>query len=89
MSGAGNCFLVADAQGLRQDLRPDSIQGIIVNNPRKDGKTIEGVLLLRSMRSDHIFADFNNPDGSHGMMCGNGSRCIVRFALDNGLEASG
>lgn len=89
MSGAGNCFLVADAQGLRQDLRPDSIQGIIVNNPRKDGKTIEGVLLLRSMSSDHIVADFYNPDGSHGMMCGNGSRCIVRFALDHGLDASG
>lgn len=30
--------------------------------------------------------DFYNPDGSGGMMCGNGARCIVAFAYDLGIR---
>lgn len=89
MSGAGNCFLVADARVAGEDLSPERIPSIIADNRRNDGNAIEGVLLLRSCTKDHVIADFYNPDGSHGMMCGNGSRCIVRFAADHGLDASG
>lgn len=87
MSGAGNCFLVADAQG--KQFQPDAhdIVTCIASNPRPDGRPIEGVLLLRQCSQNHVHADFYNPDGSHGMMCGNGARCIIRFAADHGLLA--
>ena len=32
---------------------------------------------------------FYNPDGSGGMMCGNGGRCIVAFAADLGIVKAG
>jgi diaminopimelate epimerase len=38
---------------------------------------------------EHSFdSDYYNPDGSHGMLCGNGARCAVRFALDHGTTAT-
>jgi diaminopimelate epimerase len=86
MSGAGNTFLVADGRTTTSILRPDEVRAIVADHPRADGLPIEGVLVLRS-NDDHSFAaDFYNPDGSHGMMCGNGARCIVRFATDNGVR---
>jgi diaminopimelate epimerase len=85
MSGAGNCFLVADARLHQSQLTTADILQAVNDYQRRDRLPIEGVLLLRSCNGNTIEADFFNPDGSHGMMCGNGARCIVRFALDHGL----
>ena len=83
MSGAGNRFLVGSAD---TDLQADEVKGLIDLNPRTDDAPIEGVLLLREKTSESFTADFYNPDGSRGMMCGNGARCIVRFAVDKGVN---
>ncbi|HLP28297.1 MAG TPA: diaminopimelate epimerase [Candidatus Didemnitutus sp.] len=89
MSGAGNTFLVADGRAhVQPDLSPDDVLNALANNPRSDGIDIEGVLVLRSSDAHTFAADYYNPDGSHGMMCGNGSRCIVRFAVDHGVDAT-
>lgn len=89
MSGAGNTFLVADGRtDPHPNLSPDDVLNVIANHPRADGAEIEGVLVLRSSDLHFFAADYYNPDGSHGMMCGNGSRCIVRFAVDNGVDAA-
>lgn len=89
MSGAGNTFLVSDGrESLQMELDPHEIREIIASNPRVDGLPIEGVLILRSLNKGSFDAEYYNPDGSYGMMCGNGSRCIVRFAIDRGLDAS-
>jgi len=87
MSGTGNVFLVADGRNSHDQVyTAQYIHGVIANHPRKDALSIEGVLILRRS-DDHSFdADYFNPDGSHGMMCGNGSRCIVRFAIDAGVD---
>lgn len=85
MSGAGNCFLVADARKHETPLTREDVLHAVIDNQRNDQRSVEGVLLLNSCSEDTIEADFYNPDGSHGMMCGNGARCIVRFALDHGL----
>ena len=84
MSGAGNTFLVMDGRGGITELPPGTVRTLIDQNPRSDGAAIEGVLVLRRITEQHVTADFYNPDGSHGMMCGNGARCIVRFACDHG-----
>lgn len=86
MSGAGNCFLVADGQDEQLLHDAHDIVTYIASNPRSDGRAIEGVLILRQCAKNRVYADYYNPDGSHGMMCGNGARCIVRFAADNGLS---
>lgn len=88
MSGAGNTFLVADGRDMKEVIPPDDLKRLIIDHPRSDAQRIEGVLILRSVVDATIVADFYNPDGSHGMMCGNGARCIVRYACDNGLEVS-
>lgn len=87
MSGAGNTFLVADGRSTSLAIPPNEVRSIIASHPRSDGRPIEGVLVLRASTDTSFDADFYNPDGSHGMMCGNGARCIVRFAVDHGVSA--
>jgi diaminopimelate epimerase len=86
MSGAGNTFLVADGRDEIAPLPPGAVRSIIEQHPRHDGASIEGVLILRSIAERTVTADFYNPDGSYGMMCGNGARCSVRYACDHGAH---
>jgi diaminopimelate epimerase len=52
---------------------------------RHTGFGADGLMLLDGS-SDHAFRMiFFNPDGSGGMMCGNGGRCIAAFAADLGI----
>lgn len=92
MSGAGNRFVVVDA---RRGALPhhDAIR-LAPALCRRDGVSLppaEGLLVLRTITNGSFTGDFYNPDGSFGAMCGNGGRCIVRFAVDQGLrpEADG
>lgn len=87
MSGAGNTFLVGQHPAeLASPLPADLVRSMIAEHPRTDGSPIEGVLLVTSAQAGSFTADYYNPDGSHGMMCGNGSRCVVRFAVDHGVD---
>ena len=81
-TGAGNDFVVADGRhGGVEELRD---AGRIVDLCREYGT--DGLMIL-SCHSDYDFRmEFYNPDGSGGMMCGNGGRCIVAFADMLGLK---
>ena len=46
----------------------------------------DGLMILTTPGSADFVMDFFNPDGSGGMMCGNGGRCIVAFADYLGLK---
>ena len=74
-SGAGNDFVVLD--GRRADMTPfrDPVRiGELCRKYRTDG-----LMILTEGPLDFTM-EFYNPDGSGGMMCGNGGRCIVAFA---------
>ena len=78
MSGAGNDFMVMDARGLLLDFSP--LAKKLCTSYGADG------LLALDTASDADFRlHFYNPDGSRGEMCGNGARCICRFAYDHGI----
>ena len=83
-NGAGNDFLVADNRDGSIHLTEKYISEIC---DRHYGVGADGVMLLGSGGEAFDFTmDYFNSDGSGGMMCGNGGRCIVAFASFLGLK---
>lgn len=82
--GAGNDFLIADNREGAITLSPDAIAALC---HRRYGIGADGLMLLESGRDgcDYGMAYYNS-DGSSGMMCGNGGRCIVAFADRCGIR---
>jgi diaminopimelate epimerase len=82
-SGAGNDFVLVD--NLAGDLRVDFSRLALAACDRHFGIGGDGLLVLeKSMRADFTMHYFN-ADGSSGGMCGNGGRCIARFAQMEGI----
>jgi len=78
MDGAGNDFILIDNRSGDIDLNRSQIARLC---DRHRGIGADGILLLEKP-SDH--ADFRmryfNADGGEAEMCGNGARCLARFA---------
>jgi diaminopimelate epimerase len=86
MHGAGNDFIVLN--GIDQDLSGISKEQWQALAHRQFGIGADQILLVeKATRPD---ADFRyrifNSDGGEVEQCGNGSRCFVRFVLDQGLS---
>ncbi len=83
MSGAGNIFVVIDNRYYQfsQEFYSKNINKIY-HSQYFNNLNFEGLLVI----NENIMYDFEvwyyNPDGSSGMMCGNGGRCAVRYAFD-------
>lgn len=83
MSGAGNKFLVINNDIYQFNISKISeITPKLINQTKTEDFEAEGLLLISSSDLDFLTV-FLNPDGSSGMMCGNGARCAVRYAYDN------
>ena len=80
--GAGNDFLLADNREGLLSLSPGQVRHLC---DRHTGFGADGVMLLERSESQDFRMVFYNPDGSSGMMCGNGGRCIVAFAAELGV----
>ena len=95
--GAGNDFLIAD----NRDGAIREAEGILYITEegceltyriedlcdRRYGIGADGLMLLDAAPEGYDFKmTYFNSDGSGGMMCGNGGRCIVAFAADCGIE---
>lgn len=78
MSGAGNDFAVIDARGTALDFRQ-----LALDLCKKTGA--DGFMALDHSHKADFKLHFYNSDGSRGEMCGNGARCICRFAYDNSI----
>ena len=78
MSGAGNDFMVLDARGKTLDF-----EALAKELCAKTGA--DGFMAVDYADDADFTLHFYNSDGSRGEMCGNGSRCICRFAYDNGI----
>ena len=80
--GAGNDFLVADNRDGHIRLDSGAVRRLC---DRHTGFGADGLMLLEGSGMHDFRMVFYNPDGSTGMMCGNGGRCIVAFAALLGL----
>lgn len=83
--GAGNDFLLADNRDGSIALSTESIVRLC---NRHTGIGADGVILLETSQVADFKMVFYNPDGSTGMFCGNGGRCIVAYALSLGIKPS-
>jgi len=89
MNGAGNDFIVLDNRFLR--FSEQELAGLArLYCPRRYGVGADGLLALDP--ADAEGADFRmryrNADGSLATMCGNGARCLARFARRAGIEGA-
>jgi diaminopimelate epimerase len=80
--GAGNDFLLYDAREDGAVFTPSQVASLC---DRHLGIGSDGLMVLSEAPGYDFKMDFFNPDGSGGMMCGNGGRCIVAFARDLGI----
>lgn len=82
--GTGNDFVMIDNRNM--SLRRDDFSLYAALCNRHMGIGADGVILLQN----HLAYDFEmvyyNADGRESTMCGNGGRCVVRFAQAMGME---
>jgi diaminopimelate epimerase len=83
LQGAGNDFVLVEAGGKR--LNWSKLAVAICQ--RHFGIGTDGLLLLSSDKTNLKMRVFN-PDGSEAEACGNGLRCLVKYALEKGLVSA-
>ena len=84
MQGAGNDFVVLDATLAPIHLTPDQLRHL---GNRRFGVGADQILQIEPARSaavDFSYRIYNN-SGDEVEHCGNGARCLMRFAHDHGL----
>lgn len=88
-SGAGNLFSVIDNRDIK--LNNQDLSNLAkVACSKSDNFTIntEGLISLNDNTGGKFNVSFFNPDGTSGMMCGNGARSAVSFIKAIGLSKS-
>jgi len=85
MHGAGNDFLLFNC--LSPDTPVPTSEQIATWCRPHTGIGADGVILVQAPMNPehHFFMRFFNPDGSEASMCGNGARCVARFAYDHAI----
>jgi diaminopimelate epimerase len=84
--GTGNDFVILDNRDKRYDgLTKKQIEFLC---DRRFGIGADGLMLLNSHPTYHFEMKYYNSDGRESSMCGNGGRCLTKFANDVGLVLS-
>jgi len=84
MSGCGNDFIVIDNRSPVIEEK-DLFAFIVGVCRRKMSVGADGVILIENSDTVDFKWRFYNSDGSVAEMCGNGARCVARFAYLNGI----
>lgn len=81
--GTGNDFLLLDNRQEKYNLSAENIKYLC---NRRKGIGGDGLMLLNKKEGYDFEMMYYNSDGNEGSMCGNGSRCIVKFAEHLGIR---
>ncbi|MCK4368225.1 MAG: diaminopimelate epimerase [Dehalococcoidales bacterium] len=84
VQGAGNDFILVEADKAQRDWS----QVAIAMCDRHFGVGSDGLLLMLPSNNADFQMRVFNPDGSEAEACGNGLRCLVKYALHKGLADS-
>ncbi len=82
LHGNGNDFILIDEY--KGEIVPEKSSFARKYCDRRFGIGADGVLYLGSSDIADIRMRIFNPDGTEAEMCGNGIRCLVKYALDEG-----
>ena len=84
MSGSGNDFIIIDNR--EKGVPENDLQGFVARVcQRKLSVGADGLILVEPSAQADFKWRFFNSDGSVAEMCGNGARCVARFAHLNGI----
>ena len=84
MSGSGNDFIIIDNRELiiETSAKRDLVSKICIP---KVSVGADGVIFIENSDKVDFKWDFYNGDGSSAEMCGNGGRCVARYAYEKNI----
>lgn len=80
--GAGNDFVILDNREGSIELTTKQIRNLC---DRRFGVGGDGLMLLNKHTDYDFEMKYYNADGRESSMCGNGGRCLTKFAYDRGI----
>ena len=87
MNGSGNDFIIIDHRShfLKAVSLPDFVRTIC---RRRESVGADGLILVEDSERADFKWRFFNADGSEAEMCGNGGRCVARYAYLKGIAGA-
>jgi diaminopimelate epimerase len=83
--GTGNDFVILDNREDKYQLTKKQVNHIC---SRHFGVGADGLMLLGKKNGYDFEMIYYNADGNQSSMCGNGGRCLVKFASEHGIYKS-
>ena len=82
MHGLGNDYVFVDCTAERVADPPELARAV---SDRHRGVGSDGLILIRPSDTADVRMEMYNADGSRAQMCGNGLRCLAKYAFEHGL----
>jgi diaminopimelate epimerase len=83
--GTGNDFIILDNRNEQHNLLASQVKHLC---DRRFGIGADGLMLLNAKAGFDFEMKYYNADGGESTMCGNGGRCLVKFASHLGINKS-